>query len=254
MIYSASRRTDLVAFFPDWIVTKVRRSRKLEALVLWTKDPRPLATHTELALITERIPTVVQFTLTGLAGTAWEPHVPPMDSVGESLQTLAARLPRGAVRWRFDPIVPTADLLERFRRCLHFLREHTGPVDGATVSFLDLYAKVKRRLAREGMALPRPDAEGQRQILRELLSLADDPSFRLRLCCEPHLDSLPGTEPAHCIDGALIDRLYGTSFADLPRDAGQRAACGCSRSTDIGNYDQICRHDCLYCYARPARD
>jgi hypothetical protein len=37
------------------------------------------------------------------------------------------------------------------------------------------------------------------------------------------------------------------------KDKGQRTACGCIYSKDIGMYD-TCRHFCVYCYANTSRN
>ena len=42
MIYSASRRTDLPAFYPDFLVGKIQRSRKLDGVVYWTNGYQEL--------------------------------------------------------------------------------------------------------------------------------------------------------------------------------------------------------------------
>jgi hypothetical protein len=248
MIYSASRRTDLPAFHPEVIAEKVRRSRKLEAIVLWTKDPRNCVRHAGLAAVVRRVPTVVQLTLTGLAGSAWEPAVPAPDLLRDDLRTLAGRLPPGAIRWRFDPLLADGTVLERFDRMRALLGDALGsPPEEVTVSFPDPYARVRRRLAEAGTAFPVLAPEERRALLAELHARSGLP---LRLCTEPELADLPFASPARCIDGALFDRLYGTALGNLPKDAGQRVACGCVRSTDIGRYDLPCRHGCVYCYAR----
>ena len=250
MIYSASRRTDLVAFYPDYIADKVARSRKLEAIVLWTKDPRHLSVHPRLRMVIESVPTVVQLTITGLAGTAWEPRVPLYREFRGALQDLATRLPPGAVVWRFDPILVTEDLVQRFAETHQFLQTCLGKIDHCIVSFPDAYQKVVTRLSKEGRSLPEVSPEAERQVLQLLAEIAG-PDFRFKACCEPRLLDLPNVEQAHCVDGRLFDRLYGTRFGDLPKDAGQRKDCGCVRSTDIGSYEQVCRHNCRYCYAQP---
>ncbi len=248
MIYSASRRTDLPAFHPEAIAERVRRSRKLEGIVLWTKDPRNCVRHAGLAAVVGRVPTIVQLTLTGLAGSAWEPHVPTPGLLRDDLRALAERLPRGAIRWRFDPILADGTELERFDRMRALLADALGePPEEVTVSFPDPYARVRRRLERAGMAFPTLTRDERRRLLEALHERSGLP---LRLCSEPAFADLPFATPARCIDGALFDRLYGTSLGKLPKDAGQRVACGCVRSTDIGRYDLRCRHGCVYCYAR----
>ncbi len=118
MIYSASRRTDMIAFYPDELCRRVSRSRKLEALVLWTKDPRNILSHLGLRTILANYPVIVQFTLTGLGSSWWEPGVPAPAELMPALRELAGCLPAGAIRWRFDPLllVPHRPLL-RISEC-----------------------------------------------------------------------------------------------------------------------------------------
>jgi hypothetical protein len=258
MIYSASRRTDMVAFRPDEIVAKVGRSRKLEAIVFWTKDVRNLVFHKGLRRILFRWPSVVQFTVTGLAGTAWEPNVPEPAAQEGALKALAALLPRGAVRWRFDPIMPYADWPARFNRARRFLEDSLGPLEEVTVSFPDPYKKAVARSNEVGLAWPEATFGQKKAILARLAEefragRGGSLSSPVRLCCEPELLGIPGTAQARCVDGALFDRLYGTRFGDLGKDSGQRAACGCVQSTDIGSYEMACPHACRYCYANPVR-
>lgn len=257
MIYSASRRSDMVAFRPGDIVDRVRRSRKLEAIVFWTKDIRNLALHKDLRDVLRRWPAVVQFTVTGLAGTAWEPNVPSLEMQRKALEELSGFLPSGAVRWRFDPIVATADWRERFDTVKSMLDRTLGALDEVTVSFPDPYRKAVIRVRERGLSWPETTLAEKKSVLASIVDSfppgrgnAESPP--VRLCCEPDLLEAPGTGQAHCVDGALFDRLYGTGFGDLGKDAGQREACGCMRSTDIGSYEMACPHACAYCYANPA--
>ncbi len=248
MIYSASRRTDLVAFYPDFIVTKVKRSRKLDGIVFWTKDPRNLVTHPELRAVVRDCPAIIQLTITGMAGTGWEPAVPRPQAMADALAELSAMLPPGAIIWRFDPIIDTPDLLQRFDSVLSLLAAAIGRPDEFVTSFVDAYSKVIRRLARFNLQLPQTTMQRQRDIVRMLCNRS---GLEARLCCEPELLTLEGVKPACCIDARRFDRLYGTAFGLLPKDYGQRRACNCMRSTDIGSYQQACGHQCRYCYARP---
>lgn len=255
MLYSASRRTDMPAFHPDAIVAKVDRSRKLEGLVLWTKDIRNTVRHPGLRRTITAVPTIVQYTVTGLAGSPWEPGVPPLADQVPELAELATLLPRGAVRWRFDPILPDPGLRGRFVAVKSSLEKALGTVEAVTASFPDPYRHAVARSERSGLPWPRPDAGEKRRIIVMLVECFDNPGdsrpFQpVRLCCEPELAALPGVGMARCIDGGLFHTLYGLPLADLPKDPGQRVACGCSRSTDIGAYAMACGHGCRYCYAR----
>jgi len=56
-----------------------------------------------------------------------------------------------------------------------------------------------------------------------------------------------GVPPGRCIDGDLIRDLFGLELASK-KDPGQRTACRCLPSVDIGMYG-ACQHRCRYCYA-----
>lgn len=246
------------AFFPDAIVDRVRRARKLEAIVFWTKDVRNLARHPELSRAARDVPAVVQFTVTGLAGGVWEPRVPRLSGQLGDLADLASRLPRGAIRWRFDPVMPGPDLGERFSRVKEELETALGALDDVIVSFPDPYRLAVGRAGKAGLSWPKPALAERRNILASMIAAfprtapdADGIRRPVKLCCEPDLLDLPGVGRASCIDGGLFERLYGLPLGGLEKDAGQRLACGCVKSTDIGSYAMRCPHRCLYCYANP---
>lgn len=255
MIYSASRRTDLVAFYPDFTAEKIGRARKLEAVVFWTKDPRNLCAHAGLFAAARRYPAAVQLTVTGLAGTAWEPGVPPPERFAETLRQLAAELPAGAVQWRFDPVLPCGgesdgEIVARCARVAELLRRQLGELDSATISFPDAYGRAVERAEASGLEFPWFPAARKRELAARI---AETCGLRLRACCEPELEGVVGVAQARCVDGELFDRLYGTRFGKLKKDYGQRKSCGCAVSTDIGSYRQLCRHNCRYCYACPEK-
>jgi hypothetical protein len=255
VIYSASRRTDMPAFHPEALALRLRRARRLEAVVYWTKDPRPLVRHPALSAWALRWPAVIQFTVTGLADTAWEPAAPRPEDFADALAELARRLPAGAIRWRFDPVIVLEDgrrgedgTVDRFRRTLDFFERHVGPPGEATLSFPAPYGKALRRVRAAGLDWPALSPERQRDLVRRLAACWDG---RLRACCQPALEGMAEIAPARCVDAELFDRLYGAALGATPPDGGQRPGCGCARSTDIGAYTMVCGHGCRYCYASP---
>ena len=84
-------------------------------------------------------------------------------------------------------------------------------------------------------------------MLRHMVAAANAAGIRVESCAET-ADLAPyGILPGKCIDGALLHRLF--NLTPTPRkDPGQRPACGCLPSKDIGTYD-TCGHGCVYCYA-----
>ena len=110
-----------------------------------------------------------------------------------------------------------------------------------TVSFVDLYPKLKTDRIRAVLPAERAELAGF------FAETAREHGLRAAACCEAG-DLRPyGLERASCIDRARIEALLGCRL-DTPPDKNQRAGCGCCRSVDIGAYN-TCGNGCVYCYA-----
>lgn len=265
MIISASRRTDIPAFYSPWLRNRLREGEVLvrnpynrrqvsrirldpsvvECLVLWTKNPAPLLAH--LPLIEELgYPLVVHYTITG-ADHRLEPGLPDLDERIATFRALARRLGPERVLWRFDPILLTRsqgadNVLARFSLLVRHLQGYTRQ---CSISFVSLYDKCRRNLA--GVDLQSAD-DGEKQTLAlRLDAMARSHGIRLLACCDALLTKTCGIEQGHCIDAVQIGALIGSTLL-VKKDPGQRPGCGCCVSVDIGAYDS-CPHGCRYCYA-----
>jgi len=255
-VISASRRTDLVAHYPDQLAARLRAfgPERVHTLVIWTKDPTNLLRHRRLRDAVAPVGQVfVHWTITGLGGSFLEPNVPPAEGqlalLGEVISSLAD--PR-RLHWRYDPLISArrgADLATNLD--LSLFRSLADPLAGAGVpavhtSFVTLYPKVIRRLASAGVELDELDAEGRRRFLEAMSAAAGELGMRVVTCCQP------GIAPRRCIDGELLTELH-PAHEPCPnqRARDQRPLCGCTVSLDIGAY-LPCPNRCLYCYAHPA--
>ena len=94
----------------------------------------------------------------------------------------------------------------------------------------------------------------KKEILQKIKDITDKYQIELKACCQPELLSIEGVDQAHCIDANKIESIIGETIPKI-RDTGQREACGCFKSRDIGGYTGIfkCKHNCAYCYASPSK-
>lgn len=264
MIISASRRTDIPRFFSPWFFHRLQEGFVLvrnpmnprrisrvsldpavvDGLVLWTKDPTPMLGG--LAAL-DPYAYYFQFTLTAY-GPDVEPRLhPKAEGVIPAFRRLADRIGPDRVIWRYDPIFLSARYSADFhRRSFESLARQLAPhTRQCIISFLDEYRNTRRNMA--GLSLQPFGPEQQRALAADLAAIARGFGLAVNTCAEALDLSDCGIGRAHCIDGALLSRLAGCPL-DLRRDPGQRPACGCVQSIDIGAYD-TCPGGCLYCYA-----
>lgn len=270
MIISASRRSDIPAFYSRWwmnrieagfvLVTnpfnarQIRRIRlrpdAVDAIVFWTRHAAPLLPHLP-TLEALGYHSLFHYTLTGYPSVL-EPHVPPPEQALATFAALSAQLGPERVIWRYDPILlcnllPVTEHQRRFDRLAAALAGQTRQV---VISFADLYGKSVRQLDRvPGLhyadLLSRPDQLAE--LLDHLQRTAARYDMQLTSCAEAIDLSRWHIAHGKCIDAAQLNRLFGLSLAER-KDPGQRPACGCAPSVDIGQYD-TCPHGCVYCYA-----
>lgn len=248
----------------------------VDGIVFWTRDPRPLLA--QLRRVQDRAcPFYVQLTITGYPRSL-EPGGLGPEEACEAAQALAAQIGPQSVLWRYDPIVLAEPGLDPDYHRLSFARlaqRLAGATRSVTLSLLDEYRFTTSRLARAGFrepaygsprkaaAPPTPSPEGDSgslaslpaepwpKLLADLAALAREAGLEARACAEPWDLSGLGIGRASCVDPGLLDRLGGRDAGQprgQARDRGQRRACGCAPSVDVGSYGP-CPRGCVYCYA-----
>ena len=282
IILSASRRTDIPAFYMDWFMhgigqgvfevinpyNGVRRQvmagpHDVHSIVFWSKNFGPfLSGAYDRKLQEQGYKLFFNFTINPPVPSL-EPHVPPLAERLAQIRELGRRHDPKSITWRFDPIC-------FFRRNGHQGLEHN--MDGletiiavmadagirrCITSFVDQYRKIEKRLPQAGLTLVEPPIEKKCQILKRMAAGLHQKQITLGACCEKAvLEALPedaGVSTGDCIPGPLLASLYGKDFV-LKRDPGQRrsSGCTCNMAVDIGSYrQQPCYHNCLFCYANP---
>jgi hypothetical protein len=272
MIISASRRTDIPAFYTPWLIERLRqgictvpnpfnpgqvatislRPEDVDAIVFWTRNPRPLFPY--LAELDARgYRYYFQYTLMDNPRLI-DPHSPSAGVAARTFRELAERIGPERLVWRYDPIVFTTITDVDYHRLAYerLARELCGDTQRSVISLLDVYAKAKKRLEAMGEQgaglLPFegiPDWLGE--MLCNLVAMAGANGMQVYSCAEEH-DLQPfGVLPGRCVDDTLIRDVFGLEVCHT-KDPGQRKACGCVVSKDIGMYD-TCLFGCRYCYA-----
>ena len=275
MIISASRRTDIPAFYADWFMKRVRQGyfyrinpfnskqvsgfsldpEDVDAICFWSKNPRLLMAH--LDELNERgLNYYFQYTLNPY-DKIFEPNVPPLRERIETMIELAGRIGPERVVWRYDPailtnVTPVEWHLEQAGRIAGLLKDATGHL---VFSFYDFYGKGQGRLGRalKGTGITLEDitapeqAESLDRFARGFKEIADRYNLQIFSCSEEVDLSACGIAHGACIDGNLIRNLFGGAVSSR-KDKNQRDACLCVESVDMGSYNS-CPFRCTYCYA-----
>ncbi|MFO7684963.1 MAG: DUF1848 family protein [Desulfobacterales bacterium] len=281
-VLSASRRTDIPAFYLTWFMHRLERgffevvnpfnqrvalvpagAEAVHSIVFWSKDyGRFLKDQTGEELRRRGYGLFFNFTVNS-AAPLLEPRVPPLEERLAQLETLSRRFGPQSINWRFDPLCfyrrnggSVENNLADFSTIA--LRAHRAGITRCITSFMDHYPKIRRRLAAlPGIAFVDPASAVKAAVLLDLETRLRPLQIDLHLCCEKDiLQELPAEtkiRPSACIPNSLLTALYG-GRTRLKKDPGQRRGqgCGCQVSVDIGSYrDQPCGHGCLFCYANP---
>jgi hypothetical protein len=197
IILSASRRTDLPGWHADRLAGRLRDvlARRgpegIYGVVFWTRFPAALlATPLRELLEGELTNVAVNLTLTGLGGTRLEPCGPDAEDVLAALPALIALLGGPArLRWRFDPLIPTSDLHDRFVALAE--RFAALGVDTCTFAFPSARSLRGDLVARyRALGVPRwPDEAARRDCVARMAAVAGPLGIRLLCCSQPEVST-----------------------------------------------------------------
>jgi hypothetical protein len=237
MIISVSRRTDIPAFYGEWLAARLRAGyclvrnpynpaqvrrvsllpEDVDGIVLWTKNAAPL-----LPLLSEldAYQYYFQYTVTPYH-TDVETGLP--DKAGTVIPAflrIADAIGPNRVIWRYDPILITPRYTREYhvRAFEKLCGMFAGSTEKCVISFAVPYKSAAKSLAALGHA--EQSAEDKTRLVSALLEIADAHGIALCACCEaPALYAL-GVRPISCVDASM----FGVSAA---RDKYQREGCNC---------------------------
>ena len=233
MIISASRRTDIPAFYAPWFFNRLREGYLLvpnpfnpkavsrisldpavvDCIVFWTKNPAPMLPRLREL---ERYKYYFQFTLNPY-GADVENRLPDLSRRIETFKRLSDAIARA-------------------------LRDHTAK---CMLGFIDHYRHIRGALGELGVGPLRRD---EIEVMAQSFVRTLEPySVALETCTvKVDLRHL-GIPSGMCIDRGLVERIAGYPIA-AKKDKNQRQVCNCIESIDVGTYE-TCLNGCAYCYA-----
>lgn len=261
MILSIDFRTDIPAFYSEWLVNRFNEGflmfrnpaapntvhkvildkQHIEGIMWCSKDYLPIL-H-DLKSITDKFPSIFHYTITGY-GKSIEPGVPSLEQSIYTFKELSMRYGKEKVIWRFDPVFYCKDFgeTETLRRFENICKELHNYTDRVVVNFVSPYEKVKRHLPE--MAVMQPLMKYF--LLLNMYGICHKYNFKLQTCGNGlQFKDLEGIEVTGCLDEHALNIM---GIYPKSKSKATEWGCLCYPNTSIGEYN-TCLHKCKYCYA-----
>lgn len=229
IIISASRSTDIPAFYAKWFMNRLKAGyciwynpfnqqpmhvsfKNTKAVVFWSKNPKPLISYLE-ELDERGIHYYFQFTLNDYDNENLEPNVLLTEKRIEIFQELSNKIGKEKVIWRFDPLILTDkigvnELLQKVENIGNQLKEHTEKLVFSFADIGNIYKKVENNLKRQNINYREFTPQTMNEFATGLQELNKKWNLTLATCAEDINLERYGIEHNRCIDGELMKRIF----------------------------------------------
>jgi hypothetical protein len=263
MIISASRRTDIPAYYSDWLLNRIKERYVyvrnplnihqiskinlspdvVDCIVFWSKNPRPLLDKLQ---ILNEYAYYFQFTLNPYDKDI-EVQLPCKYEILETFKKLSDMISPSKIIWRYDPVLLNKKYTISFHidKFSEYAMKLKGYTEKVTFSFIDFYKKITENI--KFAEIDEITYEEKNIIADNFSRIAKNSNLIIDTCAEDIDLSKYNISHARCIDDRLIAKIIGYNFI-AEKDKNQRLECGCVGSVDIGEYNS-CSNGCVYCYA-----
>lgn len=260
MILNVSGRTDIVAFYTEWFMNRLKDgyidvrnpfnqnsiSRimmdDVDLIFFCTKNPTPIVKY--IKDINKKI--YFHVTLTPYKRDI-EPNLPPKTEIIESIKKISELIGHDNIVVRYDPVFINNKYtieyhIKAFERICKLLE---GYIDKILISFLDEYKNVinNKKILRY-KKLTEKDYE---TIGKSFSESAKKHGMIVHTCFEDRNLVEYGFSKDECLSRELAFKLTGKIYKEEWKARKERK-CHCIQMVDIGAYNS-CKHFCKYCYA-----
>lgn len=228
VIVSASRSTDVPAFYSEWFIGRLKKGylkwknpfngvplyvsfQKTLLIVFWSKNPKPIIKHLDF-FNDNNINYYFQYTLNDYDKEHLEGNVPKLESRIDTFKELSEKVGKEKVIWRFDPYILTDkigvdELLKRTEFIGNKLRNYTNKL---VFSFADIktYKKVQNNLRKNSVPYIEFNDRTMNELARGLMELNKNWDFEIGTCAEKNNLDTYGIVHNKCIDDVLMKKLF----------------------------------------------
>ena len=260
MILNISGRTDIVAFYSDWLMNRLDEgfidvrnpfnpkmvSRimvdDVDLLFFCTKNPIPILD--KLKDIKKKV--YFHVTLTSYKKNI-EPNIPPKKDVIEAIKKLSNIIGKDNLVIRYDPIFISDEYnldyhVKAFDKICELLDGYVGKM---LIHFINDYKNVRNNY--NILKFRKLTGNDYETIGKSFSESAKKHNIVVHTCNEERDLTEFGFIKDDCISKELAFKLTGKEYKKKWK-ARKDLVCQCVEMVDIGVYNS-CKHFCKYCYA-----
>lgn len=259
MILYASFRTDLPAFYGEWLYNRLKNygwflqpnpmnpkqlqrieSKDIEAIVFCSKNYRPFLPYVKW--FNDNFKCLFHYTINAYTYDIEPKNIEFTDSL-ETILNLSEIVPKKQIIWRYDPILFTSDYNVEFHKSwISTIGMFLSPFTETCIfSFVStIYPWVKKNIPN----LIEND-EWKHEILEFINSRTD---MHYQTC--GHGDTYykyNNIGISACTGVDILEKVFDVKCNSF-KSGHYRPGCGCIPGTNVGQYN-TCLHKCKYCYA-----
>ena len=259
MILNISGRTDIVAFYSDWLMNRLEEGfvdvrnpfnpkmisrimmEDIELLFFCTKNPIPILD--KIKDIKKKV--YFHITLTPYKKDI-EPNLPPKKEIIEAIKKLSKIIGKENIVIRYDPILINDKYtvkyhIKAFDKVCTLLDGYTNKI---LISFIDDYKNVRKNY--KILKYRKLNEEDYKEIGTSFSKIAKEHNIVVHTCAEKRNLTEYGFIQNECMSKELAFKLTGKIYKKW--NARKNVPCKCIEMADIGVYNS-CKHFCKYCYA-----
>ena len=240
VIISASRSTDIPAFYAKWLFNRLAKGycawynpfnqqkmyisfKNCKVVVFWTKDPKPILPYLH-ELDKRGIHYYFQVTLNDYIKEGFEPNIISVEDRVATFKKLSDMIGKEKVIWRFDPLIITPNITPRelLTRIWRIGNQLKGYTDKLVFSFVDVkaYRKVQNNLVKETLLFTKETVESAEASYDQRIEIVeglqkireawknDGWNIEIATCAEDMDLETYGIQHNRCIDGELMKRIF----------------------------------------------
>ena len=260
MILNVSGRTDIVAFYSNWFMNRLKEgyidvrnpfntkmiSRinldDVDLIFFCTKNPIPILD--KIKDINKKV--YFHITLTPYKEDI-EPNLPPKKEIIEAIKKLSNIIGKDNIVIRYDPLFISEKYnieyhTKAFAKICSLL---DGYISKILISFIDDYKNVRQNyhILKYKTKLTEGDYQ---QIGLSFSESAKKHNLTVHTCFEDRNLTEYGFVKDECLSKELAYKLTGKQYKKWK--VRKENKCNCVEMVDIGVYNS-CKHFCKYCYA-----